>query len=139
MDKIITSISALCLLCLGSGCMQSIEEGQRAGQYVPQAAMQMNSAGFATDYLADKIAAERNAWSRTATGTVEVVAMLRNRTDYAQVVELQTLFFDQNQIPMGQASSWEKVFLPPQAFAPYKCLSTDPEVAYFYIQIREAK
>lgn len=139
MDKIISSISIFCFLCFGSGCMQTPQEGQRASQYVPPAAMQMNAAGFATDYLADKIAVERNAWARTATGTVEVVAMLRNRTDFAQVIELQTMFFDANQMPLGQPSAWEKVFLASQAFGQYKCLSTDPEVAYFYIQIREAK
>lgn len=139
MDKIVSFFAVLAFVLIGSGCATEIVEGQRPGQYVPQASIQMNSAGFATLYLADKVAIERNAWSRSATGTVQVVAMLRNRTDYPQVIELQTMFFDQNKMPLGNPSTWEKVFLQPQAFANYSCLSTDVDAAYFYVQIREAK
>ncbi len=86
-----------------------------------------------------KIALESSGARRTATGNVEVWATLRNRTDYPLQVEGRVQFFDAAEAPVEGPSAWQRVMLPPQSVASYKEFSVNPDVSYYYIEVREGR
>ena len=87
-----------------------------------------------------KIAVEGTESKRTPTGTVEVWALLRNRTDHPLTVEGRTQFFDQQGAPTDGPSAWQRIHLPPQSVASYTERSTKVmDISYYYIEIREGR
>jgi hypothetical protein len=87
-----------------------------------------------------KITVQATNARRTPTGTVEVWATLRNRTDYPLTIDGRTQFFSRDDSPLEGPSAWQRVHLPPQSVATYKELSTNvTEVGYYYIEIREGR
>ena len=87
-----------------------------------------------------KIAVDGTNAGRSPTGTVEVWATFRNRTDYPLTIEGRTQFFDRQEAPVEGPTAWQRVHLPPQSVATYKEYSTKViDVAYYYIEVREAR
>lgn len=87
-----------------------------------------------------RLAVEQTNARRTATGTLEVWAVLRNRTDQPIQLEGRTTFFDAQQVPCEDPSAWQRVFLPPQGVATYRERSTQIEgVHHYYIELREGR
>jgi hypothetical protein len=87
-----------------------------------------------------KIAVESHDARRTPTGTLEVWAVLRNRTDFPLQIEGRTQFFDQDQAPAEGPTAWQRVHLPPQGTGVYREFSTKiEEIAYYYVEIREGR
>jgi len=90
------------------------------------------------DRKTGKLAVENSGARRTATGTVEAYAVIRNRTDHPLQIEGRTQFFDSMGIPLGAPSQWQRLYLDPQSINGYRELSTGTgEVAHYYIEIRE--
>lgn len=87
-----------------------------------------------------KIAVERTNARRTPTGTVEVWATFRNRTDYPLTIECRSQFFDRQEAPVEGPTAWQRVHLPQQSVGTYKEFSTNVmDVGYYYIEVREAR
>jgi hypothetical protein len=87
-----------------------------------------------------KIAVEATNSRRTPTGTLEVWAELRNRTNYPLQIEGRTTFFDKDKAPVDGPTAWQRVFLPSQGIGVYKELSTKiEEVNIYYIELREGR
>jgi hypothetical protein len=87
-----------------------------------------------------KITVEGTNARRSATGTVEVWATFRNRTDYPLAIECRTQFFDREEAPVEGPTAWQRVQLPQQSVASYKEFSTNVmDVGYYYIEVREAR
>jgi uncharacterized protein YceK len=87
-----------------------------------------------------KIAVESTNSRRTPTGTLEVWAVLRNRTDFPLQIEGRTQFFNRDQAPIEGPTAWQRVHLPPNAVATYQEFSTKiEEIAFYYIEIREGR
>ncbi len=87
-----------------------------------------------------KIAVESTNARRSPTGTVEVWAVLRNRTDYPLQIEGRVQFFDRDQAPVEGPTAWQRVYLPANSVATYKEFSTKVmEIGYYYIEIREGR
>jgi len=87
-----------------------------------------------------KIAVESTNARRNPTGTLEVWAVIRNRTDGQLQIEGRTQFFDRQQAPVEGPTAWQRVILPPNGVATYKEFSTMvDEPAYYYIEIREGR
>jgi len=87
-----------------------------------------------------KVAVESTNSRRTPTGTLEVWAVIRNRTDHPLQIEGRTQFFDASQAPIENPTAWQRVSLPPNSVATYKeCSTRVHDVAYYYIEIREAR
>ena len=111
----------------------------------PYATIRMNTVNIIDKSLqvgaAGKIAVEQTNARRTATNTLEVFAVLRNRTDYPLQVEGSTQFFDANQAPVEGPTAWQRVHLPPNGVATYKEMSlrNDSSIAYYYVEIREGR
>ncbi len=144
------------LIALTYGCTRyAVREGAGPAVHirdpqVPQAQIRWNSVAIIDDSLEDwqgkkkgrkgKIAVESTNARRTPTGTVEVWAVFRNRTDYALQIEGRTQFFDREQAPVEGPTTWQRVFLPPNGVATYKEISTKVmEIGYYYIEIREGR
>ena len=85
-----------------------------------------------------KIAVENAGARRSATGTLEAWAILRNRTNYTQQLEGRVIFFDTQKAPLEGPTAWQRVILPANSINTFKEFSTNVmDVGYFYIEIRE--
>lgn len=85
------------------------------------------------------IAVESTGVKRTPTDTLEVWAILRNRTTVPLQVEARTSFYDTAQAPAGPASVWKRVFLQPNSTNQYLERSLDVDVSYYRIEVREGR
>lgn len=87
-----------------------------------------------------KVTVEQTDSSRSATGTMEVLTILRNHTNFPLQIEGRTQFFDRNKSPVEDMSPWQRVQLPPKSIGTYKTVSNKrEEVEFFYIEIREGR
>ncbi|MFQ5450238.1 MAG: hypothetical protein ACE5E9_06385 [Nitrospinaceae bacterium] len=109
-------------------------EGQRVGApTTAEMAAQQNPV------VRFKISVEQSEFRRTPTGTMEVLTILRNHTNFPLQIEGKTHFFDKNKSP-GEVTAWQRVQLPPKGIGTYKAFSTQGEEAHFYhIEIREGR
>ena len=146
-------IVATACLC---GCGQPpLREGASPGVNVnhpmaPYAKPRMNSVGILDKSLADwqgrddrrrsKIAVEATDSKRTQTGTLQVWATLRNRTDYPLQIEGRTHFYGPDQDPVEGPTAWQRLHLPANSVGHYKEFSTRIEgIEFYYIEIREGR
>ena len=87
-----------------------------------------------------KVTVEQNESHRTPTGTMEVLTILRNHTNFPLQIEGRSQFYDRNQSPVENMSAWQRVQLPPKSIGTYKTVSNKrDEVEFFYIEIREGR
>lgn len=87
-----------------------------------------------------KIAVEATNTRRTATGTLEAWAMLRNRTDHDLQIQGRVHFFDTQKAPLEGPTAWKRIYLPANAVATYKESSvTVHNIGYYYIEVREGR
>ena len=143
-----------------TACRNIYSEGAAPGVRVrsddaPYARIQMNTVAIVDDSLqtverkiftgrkpvvTGKIAVEASNARRTPTGTLEVWATLRNRTDYDLQVEGRATFFDAQEVPVEGPTAWQRVYLSASSVGAYKEMSTRiSDVAYYYIEIREGR
>lgn len=145
---------------LFSGCTQYVKEGAAPGIRVDDelVRMRMNSVAILDQDLqvtyvsenmltgtreyghASKISVESSGGRRTATGTSEVWAILRNRTNYPLQLECNVQFFDKGGAPVEGPTEWQRVVLSPNAVNTYKEFSaTAMNGLNYYIQVREGR
>jgi hypothetical protein len=146
MKKIIAAAWALSLL---AACQSPSPEGAQLGVRVddakaPNARVQYDQVAIIDKTLqsakAGKIAIETQGTRRTATGTLNVIVQVRNRTDFPQVIEARTSFFDAGFAPTENPSGWNRLHLPPNGVAAYQENSIGTaNVAHYYVEIREAR
>lgn len=148
MKKILSFTLFACAL---TGCMQNnyLKEGPAPGVNVnspnaPYARLNLNTAVILDRSLQNensgKLAIESTNSRRTATDTLEAFAVIRNRTNYPQVIEGRVQFFDAAGVPIEGPSAWKRVFLDPNAISAYREFSVrTADVAAYYIEIREAR
>jgi hypothetical protein len=87
-----------------------------------------------------RISVEKTECTRTETGTLQVRAMLRNRTDSTIQVEGRALFFNSQKSLVEGPSPWRRVFLPPQSLGQYHEFSAaDSGIEHYYIELREGR
>jgi hypothetical protein len=87
-----------------------------------------------------KIAIETQGARRSATGTLNVIVQLRNRTDYKQVLEARTSYFDAGFAPTEKPSAWHRIHMDPNGIASYQESSMGAaNVAHYYVEVREAR
>lgn len=98
-----------------------------------------NNVSLLDPSLEGKIAVQGSNWNRTATGNARVWVQIRNRTDFFMQVECRTQFFDNTKAPVGNPSAWQRLGLSPNAISTYRENSTDQNVAYYYVEIREGR
>jgi hypothetical protein len=126
-----------------------VNEGARPGARVnddraPDARLNLDTVVILDKSLQDrkagKLAIESSGARRSATGTLEVYAVIRNRTDYPLQIEARTQFFDRDKVPVEGPTAWQRVHLDPQAVSAYRELSTRvQDIAHYYVEIREGR
>jgi hypothetical protein len=146
MKKIIAAAWALSLL---AACQTPPSEGPQLGVRVddanaPTARVMYDQVVILDKSLqsakAGKLAIESQGTRRTATGTLNVIVQIRNRTDFPQVIEARTSYFDAGFAPTENPSGWNRVHLPPNGVGSYQESSMGAaNVAHYYVEIREAR
>lgn len=149
-----TSLIALAVAALSSallaGCAQpQFTEGAKLAQRVddklaPDARIQYDQVVILDRSLqgtkAGKIAVESQGSRRTPTGTLKVIAQLRNRTDFTQVIEARVSFYDSGYAPVDRASAWNRIVLDANGVGVYEGSSTlTSQVAHYLVEVREAR
>lgn len=86
-----------------------------------------------------KVTIESSGVRNTPTGTIEVWAMLRNRTDHDLQIEGMTSFFDNGQAPLDDRSAWKRVYIPANGTALYKESSLSNLAQHFMVELREGR
>ena len=77
---------------------------------------------------------------RTATGTLQVWATLRNRTNFRLQVEVRVQFFDADKGPLEGPTAWQRVMLPANTITSWQENSIGTtQVAYYFGEIREGR
>lgn len=84
-----------------------------------------------------RLSVENHGRRRTATGTTEVFAVLRNHTDYDYRIEARTQFFDQDGVPVDARPTWQRSTIPANSVSAYKTLSTGTQPLQYRVEIRE--
>lgn len=125
-----------------------VDEGPALGvrvnsPYAPNARLNLDTVVILDKALQDgragKLAVETSGGRRTPTGTLEIFAVIRNRTDYPQQIELRSQFFDQLGVPIEGPTAWSRLMLEPNGIQAYKEFSVGTSnVAHYYIEVREA-
>lgn len=158
-------IGPLAAFASGCGTTTDIREGPAPGVAVPEVGIRYNSVVILDKSLQDwngpvydpawssifhsgrresdkksKIAVESTDSKRSPTGTLEVWAVIRNRTDHPLQIEGRAQFFDADKASSENPTAWKRVMLPAQAVATYREFSTKAQgVNYYYVEIREGR
>jgi hypothetical protein len=148
MNHIKTIIAAGCVMLL-AGCQTVSQEGAQMGVRVedansPTARIMYDQVVIIDKVLQNaktgKIAIEGQGASRTPTGTLKVTVAVRNRTDFNQVLELRTSYFDSGFGPTEKPSGWTRLHLDPNGVGHYQESSMGAaNVAHYYVEVREAR
>jgi hypothetical protein len=135
-------------LALG-GCATEFTEGAKVARRVDDAAAPDARIHYDQVVILDsslqnnktgKLAVESQGARRTPTGTLKVIAQLRNRTDHRQIIEARTSFFDAGHAPVEKASAWSRVVLDANGIGVYEESSTlTSQVAHYLVEVREAR
>jgi hypothetical protein len=146
MKQLLAAMSALALM---AGCQTPYQEGAQMGvrvsdQMAPNARIQFDQVVILDRVLQNskngKIAVEQQGARRNPTGTLKVTALLRNRTDFPQVLEARTSFFDSGFGPTEKPSAWTRIHLDPNGVSAYEESSMAAQtVAHYYVEVREAR
>jgi hypothetical protein len=144
-----TLMAGACALLLLVGCKTVSQEGAQMGVRVNDAAAPTARVMYDQVVILDKvlqniktgkIAVESQGARRTATGTLGVIAQIRNRTDYPQVLEARASFFDSDFAPTEKPSAWTRIHLDPNGVGTYQESSLGAaSVAHYYVEVREAR
>jgi hypothetical protein len=145
------SIIAIAALTFGCHGVEGAAPGTRLRPEASgQAAIQMNSVGIVdrslqpwgggNEMTRGKIAVESTNSRRTLAGTLEVYAVLRNRTNEDLQIEGRSMFFDEAQLEAEQPTAWKRVFLGASSTVTYRESSLRTNgIAYYYIELREGR
>jgi hypothetical protein len=106
---------------------------------LPGTQIRWNNVSLLDKSIENKILVEGTNSRRTATNTLEVWALFRNRTDYPLQIEARASFFDASQAPLEGPTAWQRVVLPPNANGHYKEFSTRVNIGFYTIEVREGR
>lgn len=144
-----TLAAAIAAVALATGCQATYHEGAQMGvrvndQAAPNARIQFDQVVILDKSLQNsgkgRIAVEQQGARRNDTGTLKVIAVLRNRTDFPQVLEARTSYFDSAFVPAEKPSAWTRIHFEPNGIASYEESSLSAQnVAHYYVEIREAR
>lgn len=145
--KLIAAVVAS--VALLAACQTTYQEGARMGARVsdpaaPNARIQFDQVVILDQSLqgskAGKIAIEQQGARRSPTGTLKVLAVVRNRTDFTQVIEARTSYFDSSFAPTEKPSAWTRIHLDANGISSYEESSMGAQnVAHYYVEIRESR
>ncbi len=145
-----TALIALGAALVMAGCANPpFTEGAKVARRVddqsaPDARMQYDQVVILDRSLqsdkAGRIAVESQGARRNPTGTLRVIAQLRNRTDFRQAIEARVSFYDSGYAPIDRTSAWNRIILDGNSVGVFEESSTlTGQVAHYLVEIREAR
>lgn len=143
---VVAGVSLVVLSCESTGTVAHNDstryfgsEGTNAATRVdtPSTEARLNNVAFLTDELNRRIAVQSTGASRTATNTLSVYAVLRNRTDYQQRIQIRTQYFGPGRDPNEGPDAWQSMFLAPNSIQTYRTTSRGTNAEYYYIEVIE--
>ena len=141
MKRLFLSLLALSVVAaVAAGCKTRertvINEGPSVGLKVDQVAPEMryNQVSFLDPGYNQKVAVESTGANRTATNTLEVFAVFRNRTQYDQQFQVRTQYFNADRSPYEGPNEWQTIFLPANGTQTYRTYSRGVGAAFYYIE-----
>ena len=147
--KTAIAAGAVAFCALLAGCQTVSQEGAQMGVRVedanaPTARIMYDQVVIIDKVLQNsktgKIAIEGQGASRTPTGTLKVTVAVRNRTDFPQVLELRTSYFDSGFAPTEKPSACTRLHLDGNCVGHYQESSLGAaNVAHYYVEVREAR
>jgi hypothetical protein len=127
-------ITALVVL-LAVGC----KEGPASGSHVSGYNTAVNTVLLLESGLSKPLAVEEHFGRRNATGSLEVLVTLRNRTRGPLPVEVRASFLDRDRHGAGQPSAWRPVNMQPLSTQQYTEFSLTPDAAFYMVEVRFAE
>jgi len=119
------------------GCSK-YREGPHPAVSVPEVALEeRETVVVLDDILAKKIAIEAQGNRWTETRRLQVFANIRNRTDFAQNIDVQTVFKDEAGFSLRDETAWQRIILEPNETTNYSSTSLDDRARKYTIRIRE--
>lgn len=122
-----------------------VNEGSYAPQQIrdpnlPGCQIRWNNVSLLDRSIKNKVFVEATNSRRTATGSLEVWAIFRNRTDYPLQLQARASLFDATQAPLEGPTMWQRVMLPPNGISNYKLMFTSRlDSGYYNIEVREGR
>jgi len=133
----IALVLAVATVAALGGCSR-YREGPHPAVSVPEVALEeRETAVVLDDILSRKVAIEAQGNRWTETRRLQVFANIRNRTDFVQSIDVQTLFKDEAGFPLRDETAWTRIILDPNATANYTATSLDDRARKYTIRIRE--
>ena len=120
-----------------AGCSK-YREGPHPAVSVPEVALEeRETVVVLDDILAKKIAIEAQVNRWTDTRRLQVFANIRNRTDFVQNIDVQTVFKDEAGFSLRDETAWQRIILEPNETTNYTSTSLDDRARKDTIRIRE--
>lgn len=99
----------------------------------------MNRVVFLDSGLSQALSVETTGARRSDAGTVEAVAMLRNKTSDPVMILARVQFFDERKMQVEEPTAWRRMFIPPKSIETFRDFSTSvSDVKYYLIEINSA-
>jgi len=135
-------VCIIALLMLTTSCAwtrMDVSEGTEPGLRVktPGTEARLNRVAFLTKRLGRRVAVESTGTERTATNTLVVYSVFRNRTEFEQKVQARTQYFGEQREPYEGPDAWQLIVLPPNGMQTYRSYSTGTDATYYYIEVME--
>ena len=86
--------------------------------------------------LKKKIRIDAQDASYADDGRLQAYCEIRNRTKKNLVIQVQTVFKDENNLALDDMTNWETIVIPPSAIHYYKTISMTPEARRYGIRIK---
>jgi len=86
-----------------------------------------------------KLSIDKHGSRNTETGTMEAWAIIRNHTDYDQEIQVNAVFYDQDQVPSAFKATPQRLFIKNNSTATFRQTSVDQNVKFYNIEIDGAK
>jgi hypothetical protein len=127
-------------LCVACSPREGAVPATRGPERLAPAQQQQNVVSFLDRRLGERLSVESTDSRRSASGTLEVWAVLRNRTQRALQIEGRSRFVSTHEGVPEDTSAWRRVFLETNSVGTYRESSTRAEdIAYYVIELREGK
>jgi len=133
-----TPLVLLCMVAVAVVGCSRYREGPHPAVSVPEVALEeRETVVVLDDILRKKIAIEAQGNRWTETRRLQVFANVRNRTDFVQNVDVQTVFKDEAGFTLRDETSWTRIILEPNETKNYSATSLDDRARRYTIRIRE--
>ncbi len=135
------AVSLLCALALPCACTRVVDlpargEGAYAARSTPEYAEDRHTFVHYDPELVGKLSIDHHAADRDENGRLVLQIEVRNRTSYAQAVDLQVAFKDNHGMDINDTTAWQRLTFEPNASLAHTVRSVDGRAAAYIVRFR---